>query len=124
MPKKSSSSVKIYYPPYDRNEAVKQIRAGVETLSRYLPVRKVILFGSYAKNRHTVASDIDLLVVYRGSPREDAFTLVRKHIPLPRLEPHIYTEKEYRLLKKVIDPMVAEGVAILENGQEPEAQGS
>ncbi|MGB4258737.1 MAG: nucleotidyltransferase domain-containing protein [Phycisphaerae bacterium] len=113
MLKKSLSSVKVFYPPYSRDEVIEQIRTGAKKLNVILSLQKVILFGSYAGNRHTVASDIDLLVVYRGTTRQDAYSLVRKHIPLPRLEPHVYSEEEYRRLEENIKRMVAKGVVII-----------
>jgi hypothetical protein len=35
------------------------------------PSRKVVLFGSWGRGTHTVGSDVDLLVVYRGEPRSE-----------------------------------------------------
>jgi predicted nucleotidyltransferase len=48
-----------------------------------------VLFGSYARSRQTVASDIDVLVVYAGAVRGDAYGLVRRALDLWRLEPHV-----------------------------------
>ncbi|MGQ9477637.1 MAG: nucleotidyltransferase domain-containing protein [Candidatus Bipolaricaulia bacterium] len=55
-----------------------------------LPLALVVLFGSYARGNYTtVASDVDLLIVYKGEPREGAFALVKEELALPRLEPHL-----------------------------------
>jgi predicted nucleotidyltransferase len=61
-------------------------------LAAELPLRQVVLFGSYARGTFTVASDVDLLVIYRGDPRADAHAVTRRTLDLPRLQPHLYTE--------------------------------
>lgn len=55
-----------------------------------------VLFGSYARGDYSVRSDIDLLVVYSGKPQADAYSVVRRCLELPRLEPHVYSVEEYR----------------------------
>ena len=42
------------------------LRKRISALEGKLPLKRVVLFGSYAKGRQTVASDVDLLVVYTG----------------------------------------------------------
>lgn len=77
MHKPSSSSVKVFSPGYTEEEVRKALRSRVTQLLEHLPVRWVVLFGSYAKGNYTAFSDIDVLVVYAGEPREDAFALVK-----------------------------------------------
>jgi len=72
----------------------------------------VVLFGSYARGNYTVASDIDLLVVYGGEKRESAFAIIKKTVAIPGLEPHVYTEKEYHQLKDTIDRMIKDADVI------------
>lgn len=112
MPKKSSGSVRVFYPRFNTQEVVLRVQQGLEALRRSLPVVRVVLFGSYAKGNYTVASDIDLLVVYRGPRREDAYNLVRRAVDLPRLEPHVYTEEEYAAIQKTLDRMTRGGRVI------------
>ncbi|MFH1928657.1 MAG: nucleotidyltransferase domain-containing protein, partial [Chloroflexota bacterium] len=90
MPKKSSSSVRVFYPPFSREDLLALLRRRVPALGEKLPLKRVVLFGSYATGRQTVASDIDLLVVYAGQPREDAYALVKRTLNIRRLEPHVY----------------------------------
>ena len=78
-----------------------------------MPLRLVALFGSYGRGNYTAASDVDLLVVYRGPRNEDAFALVKKTLDVPRLEPHVYTEEEYRALAGTIARMVRDGTVLL-----------
>lgn len=77
-----------------------------------LPVTLVLLFGSYARGNYTVASDIDLLVVYSGQAREDAFAIVKTTLGLQGLEPHVYSEEEYRSLQPTLDRMTEGGIRI------------
>lgn len=81
-------------------------------LNRLLPIVKVVLFGSYARGGRTVRSDIDILVIYKGEIRDDAYALTRKVLAIPRLEPHLYTEEEYETMKETVDKMIAGGVNV------------
>jgi hypothetical protein len=81
-------------------------------LAKNLPLSSVVLFGSYAQGNYTVASDVDLLVVYEGKVRKDAFSTVKKSLDIPLLEPHVYSEDEYKRLKSVIGRMIADGVVL------------
>lgn len=114
MPPRSSSSVRVFYPRLDRAELLRRLRAGVERLLAVLPLRRVVLFGSYAKGTYTVASDVDLLVVYGGDPRPDAYALVRQTLDIPRLEPHLYSETEYAATAATVDRMIAGGVVLFD----------
>ena len=105
---RSSNSVRIYYPRFRRDELIERLRRCVEEISEKLPLKLVILFGSYASGRYTAASDIDLLIVYRGSRREEAYSLCWDLIGLPNLELHIYSEKEYEKLKKLKHSIIRE----------------
>ncbi len=113
MPARSSGSVRVFYPRFDRTQIVAALRAGVERLGDVLPLRRVVLFGSYAKGTYTVASDIDLLVVYGGEPRADAYALTRRVLNIPRLEPHLYTEVEYDRVSATLERMIEGGITIM-----------
>jgi predicted nucleotidyltransferase len=80
---------------------------------RRLPVKLAVLFGSHAKGASTVASDVDLLVVYTGPRRDDAFAVVKRVMALRGLEPHVYSEGDYMTVKPTIDRMIEGGVVLL-----------
>lgn len=113
MQKKSSGSVKVFYPRYRRDELIAHLRARTETLAAVLPVTRVTLFGSQATGRATAFSDIDILVVYRGAPRRDAYQLVRKTFDVIGLEPHVYSEQEAERIRPTLERMVRGGVDLL-----------
>jgi hypothetical protein len=105
---KSSSTVKVYYPRYRRDELIQYLKHRVGLLAQRIPLKLVMLFGSYAEGRYTAASDIDLLVVYEGRKRDDIYKIVWDTIALPNLQPHIYTADEWNMLR----PRAWKGVVI------------
>ena len=114
MPNRSSSSVRVFFPRWTKEQLIRQLKSRLPLLADRLPLVRVVLFGSYAKGKFTAASDIDLLVVYRGEPRDDAYALVRKTLDVPHLEPHIYTLDEFEGVRTTIQRMVRDGVVLFE----------
>jgi predicted nucleotidyltransferase len=106
------SSVRIFFPKLERKEVVARLQERLPLLAQHLDLALVVLFGSYAHGNYTVASDIDLLVVYRGPERPDAFALVKRLLALPRLEPHVYSEAEYSALKPTLMAMTRGGLVL------------
>ncbi len=119
MPNESSSSVRISYPKYDRKEVIELIKEKLPELNEKMPLKKVVLFGSYARGNFTAASDIDLLVIYRGKPAKDTFRVVKETLEISRLEPHIYSEEEYEESKQVVKRMEKGGVVLWNNQDNP-----
>jgi len=113
MQNKSFSSVKVFYPLFNREELLVLLRQRIPALRRKLPLKRVALFGSYAKGKQTVASDIDLLVTYAGKPRADAYALVKRALNIRRLEPHVYAEEEYEQAKMTVERMIRDGISIV-----------
>ncbi len=124
MRPRSSGSVKVFYPPWNREALLVRLREGVMVLREVLPLVRVVLFGSYARNRQTVASDIDLLVLYRGAVRDDAYMLVRHVLDLRRLEPHIYAEEEYAQVSETLERMVQDGITVYSVGVAEDCQAA
>lgn len=116
MQRRSSSSVRVYYPRHDRGQVVEAIAGGLAKLKQALPVKLLVLFGSYARGNYTVSSDIDLLVVYQGPRREEAYVLVRKALGIPGLEPHVYSQEEYAHSKEMLEAMTAKGMVLYQEG--------
>jgi predicted nucleotidyltransferase len=116
MPQRSSGSVKVFYPPWTREALLVRLREGVAALREVLPLVRVVLFGSYARGRQTAASDIDLLVVYAGAVRGDAYALVRRTLGLRRLKPHVYAEEEYAQVSATLERMVQDSIIVYSAG--------
>jgi predicted nucleotidyltransferase len=112
MPSKWFGSVKVFYPEYSREELIERLREGAQRLATVLPLERAVLFGSWSRGRATAFSDVDLLVVYAGLPRDDAFRLVQSTINLRGLEPHVYTEDEARSLEATLTRMTEDGVVL------------
>ncbi len=95
------------------------LRGAVGRLQARLPVRRVVLFGSYARGDFTAASDVDLLVVYADPVRPDAFAVVKKAVGLPHLEPHVFSESQFVAVKDGWKRPLAEGVVVYEEATGP-----
>jgi len=121
MQKDSSSSVRIFYPRISREQVIEQLKARLPDLSKELPFSLAVLFGSYAKGNYTVASDVDILVVYKGEERKDAFAKVKKMLDIPLLQPHVYSETDYQALKETLGRMTAGGVVLMDAAEEEAA---
>jgi predicted nucleotidyltransferase len=113
MRSESFGSVTIFWPRYSREELLARLREGVAALARELPVRRALLVGSWARGRQTAASDVDVLVVYEGPPRPDAYRLCRTVIDVVGLEPHAYAQEEAAALGLTLDRMARDGVDLM-----------
>ena len=109
MPRKSSNSVRIYYPKYSRDELISLLRERAHVLSKEIPLKLVILFGSWAEGRHTAASDVDLLVVVEG---EKDYSRIREAFGIRNLELFLYDVEEYRSGVPIIKEAEKKGVII------------
>ncbi len=112
MPDKSSSSVKVFWPRHSTAEVVGLLRAKLPEIEALTPVKVFALFGSYARGNYTVASDIDVLLVYAGPTIKDAYLKIRPILNIPGIELHLYSEEEYQSLRPVIDRMLKDSIAI------------
>lgn len=115
----SSRSVKVFSPRLSREQVLEVLRGAVGRLQARLPVRRVVLFGSYARGDFTAASDVDLLVVYADPVRQDAFAVVKQAVGLPHLEPHVFSESQFVAVEEGWERPLAEGVVIYEEPPAP-----
>lgn len=97
--RRSSTSVRIHYPKFNRAEVIERLRQSIRELKLSMPLKEAYLFGSYAKGNHTASSDIDVLIVVEGED-PDAYKKVYKKIRMPRLELLMYTTNEYMEMRK------------------------
>jgi predicted nucleotidyltransferase len=83
---------KIYRNPYDLLRRIKN------DLRRIVPDAEVYLFGSIAKGKYTMASDIDVLVVVDSTNKLNVdrvkVFIKRKYIEYP-IELHIVSRREF-----------------------------
>lgn len=116
MPRRSSPSARVFFPRFDRETLVEVLRERLPALAARLPLVRVVLFGSWACGTHTVASDVDLLIVYEGERREDAFALAKSVLALPGIEPHTYTVDEAGLIQGRFARMNTGGIVLFPYG--------
>ena len=105
--------MRVFYPRYDRDSLVALLKGRLPGLQGKLTVRRAALFGSYATGRQTAASDIDLLIVYAGEPRDDAFAVVKRTLDIRGLEPHVLSEAEYDAVKGVWSRMLENSIPLV-----------
>jgi len=99
MPRKSSSSVRIYYPKLGKEDLVSLLKERVRDLSKELPIKLVTLFGSYAAGRYTAASDVDVLAVVSGGNKGELYRKIHEGLGIRNIQLHLYTVDEYEKLK-------------------------
>ena len=104
--------MRVSFPEHDRDEVIAHLRERLPELEKELPLAKVVLFGSYVEGSYTAASDVDLLVVYRGAPRTDGYERVRKILDLRGLEPHVYTVQEAAEMADTLERMTRDGMVL------------
>ena len=117
---------RVTYPSLSKGGVVQRLKEALVVLEKKLPVARIVLFGSYATGRYTADSDIDVLVVYTGAERPDAYKLVVDCLRLPHLEPHVYTQEQFdamiRVSPKFAKAIASEGIWI--TGMEKESWSS
>ena len=114
MEPRSSSTVRVFSPPFNRGQLVRLLRERLPRVQAELPVTRAVLFGSWSRDQATAFSDIDLLIVYADPVRDDAHKLVWKCIGLRGLEPHVYSDSEAAGIRPTLDQMARGGIDLLE----------
>ena len=118
----SYGSVRIFWPPYSRAELIELLRGRMPALNTALPLRRVTLFGSWAKGRATAFSDVDLLVVYSAPARDDAYGAVLRCVDVRGLEPHVYVETDAEKMQRTLERMTRGGVELFPVSADPNAE--
>ena len=103
--------MRIWSPRTTKDELVAHLR--VRELARLLPVRRAVLFGSWASGRATARSEVDVLMVYADPPRADSCALVWRTLQTPGLEPRVYAESEAVAIQETPGRMTAGGIDLL-----------
>jgi predicted nucleotidyltransferase len=99
MRKRSSSTVRVYFPELSRDELIVRLGRAAERLSKLLDLKKVVLFGSWARGKYTAFSDVDVLIVYGGRKVGDNYLVCSRIFRVPRIELFVYAEDEYVKLR-------------------------
>lgn len=117
MLRKYSGSVKVFFPKFGIADVVREVSRCALMLREELGLEKIIIFGSYAKGNYTVASDIDILVVFddEESGEDKVYKSLMRSIKLPRVELHIVPKRSLEEYKtsKWMEKIEEEGIKIL-----------
>ncbi|MBW6395730.1 MAG: nucleotidyltransferase domain-containing protein [Thermus sp.] len=108
-------SVRVFFPPWTKEEILKRLKEGLAVLREEVPLRQAYLFGSWATGRALPGSDVDLLLIYQGPAREDLHRLARKAFKGLLLELHAYTEEEAKALEPLLKRMLAQAIPLLDS---------
>ncbi|MEM3383325.1 MAG: nucleotidyltransferase domain-containing protein [Nitrososphaerales archaeon] len=82
-----------------KDELISLLKDRVKNLSKELPIRLAMLFGSYAINRYTVASDVDIFAVVENKDKDKIYRKIYEGLGISNLQLHLYTVDEYEKLK-------------------------
>jgi predicted nucleotidyltransferase len=101
----------------DKREAIEIARKYAGTISRYYNVKKVIIFGSYAKGNYSADSDIDLAIILDST--EDIF---KTQVELMKLrtdddlliEPHPFNYSDFSPSNPIISEILKNGIEIVD----------
>ena len=71
MQKKNFNTVKIRYPPSEK-KLVELLKQNASLLKKKVPnIKKILLFGSYARRNPHFGSDVDLLIIVSKRTKND-----------------------------------------------------
>ena len=85
----------------------KEIRKFINKIEKIIPIEKIILFGSRARNDHLEDSDIDLIIIsndFEGTPFPERMDKLILHWESPHdLEALCYTPQEFKKKQQQIN---------------------
>ena len=95
---------------------INEIKQAVIPLVEEYPVRRVILFGSYARGDATENSDVDLIIDSEGQLNGfDFFGIVGTMVKAMPIKIDVFELAEVKRPSKMFDKIMEEGVVIYES---------
>lgn len=93
------------------------VHAFVDKIRQQIPVKKAILFGSYAKGSSDPGSDVDLAIFseyFEGKTRVEGITflLINAMEYKIDLEPVAFTDREYEEQLGIVAEIISTGIEI------------
>ncbi len=101
MPTVSNATVRVEYA-VPKQKVEHALERYVTRLKTRVSLRKVILFGSYARDSYSHGSDVDLLIVADDLPSDQSqrYTMFKDTLIGLDLQPFSYTTQEWSSLVK------------------------
>jgi predicted nucleotidyltransferase len=100
----------------DKTDALNIAQKYAETLRNTFDLKKVILFGSYAKGNSREDSDIDIAVVFSDYAdrldRQVELMKLTRQIDT-RIEPHPFRENEFEISNPFVNEIITYGTEIV-----------
>ena len=86
--------------PLSQEEVCDRLRSVIDTRS----IRRIVLFGSFARGTQTADSDVDMVVLVEDSRRsldryQDILPMLHRLLRPHPVAPLIYTEQEYAMMR-------------------------
>ncbi|MBD3212569.1 MAG: hypothetical protein GF311_08170 [Candidatus Lokiarchaeota archaeon] len=103
MEKKYLNSVRIRYPPSEKKLNKILEENGEDLLESVPKIKKIILFGSYAKGKPHFGSDVDLVFIVSERTPNDFEKIYEKLYNLSaeyEWSPLVYSEEQFENVKK------------------------
>ena len=99
----------------DKTDALNIAQKYAEMVTNAFDIRKIILFGSYAKGNSQADSDIDIAVIFsdydnRLDKQVELMKLTRKIDT--RIEPHPFREKEFEISNPFVNEIMKYGKVV------------
>jgi len=103
---------------FDTREQIEMIARNFgKLIQKELNVRKIYLYGSYAKGNYTEDSDIDIAVIaddFTGDLIEDTMKLMRIRRKIDnRIEPRPFRTSDFSLTNPISKEIIETGILIL-----------
>ncbi|MFP4448867.1 MAG: nucleotidyltransferase family protein [Bacteroidales bacterium] len=101
----------------DKREAIKIAKRYADIVSRHYNVKKVIMFGSYAKGTYREDSDIDLAIILNSV--DDLFKIQVELMKLRTdddllIEPHPFDSSDFSPSDPTISEILKNGIEIID----------
>lgn len=102
----------------DKREAVEIAVRYIKSISLIYPIKRAILFGSFAKGNNSEDSDIDIAIVINNADdiidTQIELMKLRRTIDL-RIEPHPFIENDFNKTNPVVNEIMKYGIEIKYN---------
>lgn len=99
----------------ERETAIKLAQDFASACAQFVPVRKAILFGSYASGNFNSDSDIDVAIIsddFSNYPIADLKKIVKAVVRYAPVEPHTYSTKYFEKGDPFVEEIKRTGIEI------------
>jgi len=99
----------------DKTDTIILVKKYAEIVKKYFDFKKIILFGSYAKDNPKTDSDIDIAIIfsdYENSMERQVELMKLTRYVDTRIEPHPFKEKDFNFSNPMVNEIIRYGMEI------------